>query len=113
MNDINPETSASISRSPPGVIGRVYESQSLALRHGIAFYEGWMDVWGELCNFGAHRIGENIRAQHDFLCCANPVKLQAAQIHHVCRAVEDYYREAGRVAQLLRAMPDVAAVIDE
>lgn len=113
MTDINSETSANIPPYPPDVIGRAYECQSLALRHGIAFSEGWMDVWSELCNFGAHRIGENIRAQHDFLCCANPIKIQAAQIHHFGRTVEDYYREAGRVAQLLRAMPDVAAVIDE
>lgn len=79
---------------------------------GVEWAEAWMDVWTESQGFVSERLREDVLTWHEILHSRTPADALAAQMRGFRKAVEDYRAEAGRIAQLLKAVPGAQEAMD-
>ncbi len=80
---------------------------------GVVAAEAWMDIGSEWWSFAAERFRANVETRHRLMHCTNPIDVQVVWMRHGQRLMEDYRREAGRLAQLAQRVPGAEAVLEE
>ncbi len=73
---------------------------------GTAWLENMGDLGGELSQFMAERIREDVKTQHEILHCRDAAKLQEIQSRFIQKAIEQYTAETGKLVELSHTFMD-------
>lgn len=72
-----------------------------------AWFEALSDMGSEVMSFVAHRIHEDVDAQHKLLHCKNAGELQQIQADFLQKAIDQYTAETGKLVEMSQKMFEV------
>ncbi|MBD3677790.1 MAG: phasin family protein [Rhodobacteraceae bacterium] len=102
------KTQKSEGQSGAAFLTAMSEFQKVGLWPMPAAFAAWCDcmgdMGGELAEFLARRIREDVKFQHSVLHCTNPVVLREMQAEFMQKAIDQYTAETGRIAEMNQEM---------